>query len=193
MKKRTVLTILLFCFTLSLAADQKPAEIYFGGKRFVAGMSKSQAAALLSECCILHPALDSEPENMSSNAHGMVGHFVDSKQDQHALGSVFFVGSKVARVSRPLDDEFNTSSDDVVAFARALDRGLLTESDKSQAVVVSAHHQRFGNAEDEDLTFTFSNGRRIELQITTLDTPSKAIGGKRDMVGLDEAVEFPSQ
>ena len=100
MRKRTVLTTLVFCVTVSLAADQKPAEIYFGSKRFFAGMSKSQAAALLSECCILHPALDSEPENMTSNAHGMVGHFVDSKQDQLLHSGLSFSSAQKSRASR---------------------------------------------------------------------------------------------
>jgi hypothetical protein len=195
MRKRIVLTLLALCITLSLAAHQKPPVFYFGGQRLFAGMPKSEAVALLAACCKLYPPADSKNENMSVDRSGLLGHRILAKEESpHAfLGTIFFVGEKVARIDRPLDETFDSGSDDVVAFARALDRSLSQDTgDSSATVFASTQHQRITGAEVEVLSLEFPNGRTVELQIFTLDTPSK-VTGKRDAVSLDEALVAPRQ
>jgi hypothetical protein len=192
MYKRTVLALLGIFVTLSLSADQTPA-FYFGGKRLFVGMAKAEAVAALSACCKLSPPADSEIAKLSADTNKMPGHFILSKDDTpRLLGSIFFASGKVARITRPLDADLNPLSDDVVAFARTLDRSLASETTDSQPVFISARHERLSNGEEEVLTFSFPNGRAVELQISTLDTPSKETG-KRDAVGLDEVLESPRQ
>jgi hypothetical protein len=184
MFKGTVALIAL-CFTVSLAADQNPPALYFGGHRLFVGMPKTEAVVALSECCTLSPPADSENEKAPDS------HFIVSKQksSQGMLGSVFFVGGKVARITRALDDTLDNYSDDAVALARALDRSLLRDTNGSSVtVVVSEEHERASNADAEILSLTFPNGRSIEMQIVTLDTPDK-MTGKRDSVTLDEALQ----
>jgi hypothetical protein len=55
-------------------------------------------------------------------------------------------------------------------------------------VVVSSQHERMSNADAEILILTLPNGRSIEMQIATLDTPDK-MTGKRDSVTLDEVLQ----
>jgi hypothetical protein len=190
-----VLPLLGLCVTLSLAADQNPPVFYFGGKGLFVGMPKSEAVTILSACCKLSPPAESDNENMSADAKGLVGHFIRSKDEspQRRLGSIYFSGGKVLRIERPLDDTFDSGSDDVVALARALDRSLLQDTSDSSAMVhVSTQHERMGDGESQYLLFSFPNGRVVELEIFTLDTPSK-VTGKRDSVALNEALVPPSR
>jgi hypothetical protein len=190
MSKRTVLALLVIFVTLSLSADQTPA-FYFGGKRLFVGMAKAEAVATLSACCKLSPPADSDNAKLSADTNKMLGHLILSKDDTPRLfGSNFFAGGKVARITRPLDADLDPLSHDVVAFARTLDRSLAGGSSGSQAVLVSARHERLSNEEGEVLTFSFPNGRAVELQISTLDTASTETG-RRDAVGLDEILESP--
>jgi hypothetical protein len=191
MHKRPVLALLVIFGTLSLSADQTPA-FYFGGKRLFVGMTKAEAVAVLSACCQLSPPADSENAKLAPDAGKMLGHFIVSKDDTpRFFGSIFFADGKVARITRLLDaDKFDPLGDDVVAFARTLDRSLATETTDSHAVFISTRHERLSNGEGEVLTFSFPNGRAVELQISTLDTPSKETG-KRDAVGLDEILQSP--
>jgi hypothetical protein len=192
MRKRMIPMLLGLCIALSVTADQAPV-FYFAGQRLFLGMSKTEAATALSECCRLSPPADSQDKQLATDSGRMVGHFILSKQSGEIIGSVFFVAGKVARLTRPLDMEFNTGNDDVVAFARALDRSLISlNSDAPNAVVmISTQHERASNAESETLSFRFLNGSRsVELQIVTLDTPDKETG-KRDSISLDEVLEAP--
>ncbi len=204
MQERTIglraIALLAFCVTLSLAADQKPPVFYFGGKRLFVGMPKSEAVASLSACCKLSPPADSENEKLSADTGQMVGHFILSRGEapQRILGGIFFAGGKVARINRPLaEEDFNPQSDDVVAFARALDRALSPTTGDSHAIVfVSVRHERVSNAESEVLSLSFPNGRGVELQIATLDRPPSNAPpefSKRDGVSLNEILEPPRQ
>jgi hypothetical protein len=191
MQKRAVLIILVLCFTLSLAADQS-AVFYFSGKRLFVGMSKSDAVSALSACCELNPPAGTENAALSRDSGRLIGHFIVSRDNTspRILGSVYFSGGKVVRVTRPLDGDFDPESDDVVAFARAINRGLSSGNDNTEAVVhVSTRHSRATNGGSEIISLSFPNGRGVELQIVTLDSPSKT--GKRDSVGLDEILELP--
>ena len=187
---------LLLLLPMSLAADQKTPVFYFGGNRLFVGMPKSEAVALLLACCKLSPPADSENKKLSADTNRMIGHFIFPKEEspQRILGTIYFADGKVSRITRPLDAEkFDPESDDIVAFTRALDRNLAPETGDSRSVVfVSSRHERLTNGEGEILSFSFPNGRAIELQIVTLDTPSK-ITGRRDSVGLDEILEPPRQ
>jgi hypothetical protein len=195
MQKRIVIGLLGLCATLSLAADQKPPVFYFGGKRLFVGMSKSEAVASLSACCNLSPPADFENDKSVADTGRMIGHFISTKDEspQRILGSIFFGGGKIVRITRPVaENKFDPAGDDVVAFARALNRVLLSSEGKDldTTVNVSVRHDRATNADTEILSFSFSNGRGVELQIVTLDTPLKETG-KRDSIGLDEILETP--
>lgn len=200
MQKQMVVALLVLCATFSLAADQKPPVFYFDGKRLFVGMPKSEAVALLSACCKLSPpapSTDFENDKVTADTGHMIGHYISSKEEspQRVLRSIFFAGGKVVRVSRPVDEEkFDPESDDVVAFARALNRVLsLSEGkDSDTSVNFSVRHNRATNADAEILSFSFSNGRGVELQIVTLDTPSQ-FTGKRDSISLDEILEPPKR
>jgi hypothetical protein len=197
MQKRVVAALLGLCATLSLAADQNQPVFYFGGKRLFVGMAKTEAVASLSACCKLSPSADSEADKLSADTGQMIGHFILTKEEssQRILGNIFFAGGKVVRITRPLDGEkFDPESGDVVAFARALNRAFsFTESKNSNTtIIVSVRHSRVMNAISEILTLSLSNGRSVELQIVTLDIPSK-FSGKRDSISLDEVLEPPSR
>jgi hypothetical protein len=92
MQKRMMVALLGLWATLSLAADQKPAAFYFGGKRLFVGMPKAEAVALLSTCCKLSPS--TEPEH-AADTNG--GHFILTREEspQRMLGSIFFADGKV--------------------------------------------------------------------------------------------------
>jgi len=190
-----VVALFALCAALCLAADQQQPVFYFGGQRLFAGMTKSEAVARLSACCKLSPPADSENEKLSADTDRRIGHFISSKQEspQRIIGTIFFANGKVVRITRPLDESINSQSDDAVALARALDRSLLPDtSDSSTEVLISTRHERMGNGESEVLSFSFPNGRAIELEIVTLDTATKDTG-KRDAVGLDEVLVAPRQ
>lgn len=195
MDKR-ITVALLFCATFSLAADQKQPMFYFGGKGLFVGMPQSEALAVISACCKLSPPPTPEMERAAASKNVALSRFIFSNDEspRRMLGTIRFNDGKVARITRPLDaDKFNPVSEDVVAFARVLDRSLSPEGADANAVVfISRRHDRVSNGEGEFLTFSFPNGRSIELQISTLDTPSTEIGG-RDAVGLDEILESPKR
>lgn len=194
MRKRTALTILVLCFTMALAADQKPPAFYFGGKPIFVGMPQADAVAILTACCKFTPPANSEDENPPGAQH-LSGHFILAKDKAPSamLGSIFFSGGRVIQIDRPLDDDVNAESDDAVALARAIDRSLSAGvAESSATVTVSSHHQPMRGAESNVLTLIFPNGRGIELQIFTLDAPSKTTG-KRDSVSLNEVLEAPTR
>jgi hypothetical protein len=184
--------ILVLGLALSLAADQKPLSFYFGGKPIFIGMPQAQAVAILTACCKFTPPKDSEDENPPGANH-LIGHFIFSKEKGPMLGSIYFSSGRVFRINRPLDEDVNSESEDAVALARALDRSLTQDlGDSPATVIVSARHVPMKGADSEVLTLTFPNGRGVELQIFTSDSPSKATG-KRDAVSLDEFLEAPSR
>jgi len=55
------------------------------------------------------------------------------------------------------------------------------------SAAVSVKHGRVSNAEWEVLRGVVANGRGLECQIGTLDTPNES--GRRDFVTLDETLE----
>jgi hypothetical protein len=183
---RAALLFLGVCFALSLAADTNPPVCYIGGQRLFVGMSKSEAVVALSVCCTLSPPAGSENAKLSADMGVMAGHFIISKE-KAILGTIFFVGGKVSRITRPLDEHIDPQSEDVVAFARALDRTLSLDTGGLPAsAVISVRHQRMSNGEGEFVFLSFPNGRGIEIQIATLDNP---LAGKRDSVSLDEVLQ----
>jgi hypothetical protein len=127
MRKRdsivVILTMLQSCLLFSQAADHKPSGFYFNGKEFHLGMSEQDAMTELAECCRLSPPprkdeVDATPLGRSR------GYFILPKDEQNLsiLGGIWFKGQKVASVSRELAQDVDTSSDDLVAFMRALKR-----------------------------------------------------------------------
>ena len=123
----------------------------------------------------------------------MLGHLIVPKEESppRTLGSVYFSGGKLIRITRPLDDDVDTYGNDVVGFARALKRSISTETDDSETtVLVSVKHERMSNAESDVVFLTFRDGRGIELHIGTLDKPNE-LTSKRDFVTLDETLGPP--
>ena len=73
------------------------------------------------------------------------------------LGAIYFHADKVAHITRSLDGQIDTSSDDLVGFARAINRALSpTTGDGDTTVHVSVRHQRLGNADADILSLSFS-------------------------------------
>jgi hypothetical protein len=193
MRKRLAFALLVVS-CVPLAADQNPPALYFGGHRFVVGMSKTDALAALSDCCKLSPPDTSK--DFIAGTDKLAGHFIILKgqSDQGIAGTIFFASGKVAEIDRPIDsDKYDYASSDVVGFARALDRALAQDvGDSSAAVRLSAQHVRSSNGDGENLSISFPNGRTVQLQIITLDTPLAGTTA-RDSVNLNEIVEAPRQ
>jgi len=186
---------LAFCIAFPSAAEESPPAFYFGGKPIFVGMSKAEALTALVSCCRVSPPPESGKEKQSSVAGQRAGHFIFSTetQPQRLLGTIFFADGKVIRISRPLAENVDAEDPSVVGFARALDRALSpTSGDADTFVRISVQHLRMSNAEEETLLLSFPNGKGVEIQVFTLDAPSK-ITGKRDSVSMDETLAAPWQ
>lgn len=195
MQKRAMVflgLVFMSCLVMSVAADEKPPTFFFGGQQVYAGMSKQEAVAVLSRCCKLSPPAESDVETRPAPPGVMSGHFILPKEEsrQIILGGIYFSGGKVLRVTRPLAEEIDTSSDDVVGFARAIERSLAAEGDSEMSALVSIRHEHMSNAESDVVLFSLRDGRGIEIHIGTLDKPN-TYTGKRDFVTLDESLEPP--
>jgi hypothetical protein len=194
-RTRARFLLLEICLVLPLVADQKPPIFVFGGKQFYVGMPRREAVRSLSACCKLSPPAEGEveketvpiPEGM------MLGHMILPKEEptERILGAIYFSGSKVVRITRPMAENVDTYNDDVVGFARAIKRTLATETSDSgtSVLVLSMRHERIGNAESDVVFFVFPNGHGIELHLGTLDKP--IVENKRDFVTLDETLSPP--
>lgn len=191
-----ILGFVLFecCLVFSLAADHKAPVFFFSGRQVYVGMSQQEAIVALSYCCVLSPPVGPEKgphsEGLRTIDSPRLGHFILSKQEspQDIFGAIYFYGGKVSRVTRPLAKDVDTSNEDVVGLARAIKRSLPTDSDTdSTTVVVSVRHEHASNAESEVVSFSFPDGRGIELRIGSLDKPDANM--KRDFVTLDEILE----
>jgi len=137
-------------------------------------------------CCTLSPPVDAV-------GSGEGGHFIRTKDGPpyRILGTISFRAGTVSRISQPLDLDFDGYNDEAVRLARALYRALAPiTGDSSSTVLLSVQHMRMSNAERDTLSLSFPNGRGIELQVITLDSPDKETN-KRDAVTLDEILESP--
>jgi hypothetical protein len=174
---------------LPLSAGHKPPELYFGGQRLTLGMHVSDVAAATSKCCKISPPL-------STLNTGEAGHFITARDDSPnhplgILGTVWFKGGKLSRISQPIDSDFDGYNEDVVRLGRALERALAsTTGDSSSTLFLSVQHTRATNGAGDTISLSFPNGRGIDLQIITLDNPEKSTN-KRDAVTLEEFLESP--
>jgi len=167
-----------------LLAQQDAPVFYFGGEGLNIGMAKSQAVARLATCCKLTPPVDEE----RPIAGKMVGHFIQPKEEspEHPiLGTIYFSGGRVARMSRDLAGNVDTENTDLVSFMRAFRRAL--PDGTTSAVITLQHEKNVSNAEVDELTIVLPSGKGIEIHIGTLDTPNN--GNRRDFVTLDETLE----
>jgi hypothetical protein len=181
----------LLCFVVPLVADQNPPELYFLGHRLHIGMSKQEAVAQLDECCSLSPDANANIEQKPHPANILVGHFIRPKTGVPLiLGSISFSTSgKVVRLSKPLDDEIDSSSEDLVGFIRALRNAIDSgESGVPKPLMVSVEHENITNASSQIIRFRFLNGREIEIHVGALDK-SNPDTGKRDFATMDEVLE----
>jgi hypothetical protein len=195
MRKKMLLVLLALWVALPLGADQNPPGFFFGGHRLSIGMSQTEATAQLWQCCKLSPAPSADAERAAAEKNETLGRMIFSNDDspKRILGTISFSGGKVVRLSQPLDEQLNPVGLDAIALARALDRTLIQISDGKPAIVfVSTRHERATNGESEHLSFAFPDGRSVELEIVTLDTPSPTIGS-RDSYSLDEILTLPSR
>ena len=197
MRNRTI-AVLWFILSevslvLPLVGDQKPVFFVFGGNQLYVGMTEGDAVAALSTCCILSPPPESKVGQQPARP-GVVGaHFIFLKDDSlvRILGTIYFSGGKVLRITRPLTDEVDTWNGEVVNFTRAIKRSLPVEAnDLGVTVVVRVRHERIRNGESDVVSLVFPNGQGIEVSINTLDKPN-AYSHKRDFVTLDETLEPP--
>lgn len=162
----------------------------FDGNRLYIGMSKHDAVVALLNCCTLSPPAEADVEKELAPEGTILGHFISTKggPPYHMLGSITFRNGRVLRLTRPLAEEIDTSSDDV-GFVRALKRSFPSEaSDSAISILVSTRHERISNAKSDVVFFSFRDGRAIELHIGTLDKPQKGTN-KRDFVTMDETLE----
>jgi hypothetical protein len=190
--KRRKLSLLAFslfiALVLPLAADQRPSFV-FGGEQLYVGMSMSEAVQLLSACCRLSPPIEANTEKNLLTARG--GHFILKKDGTETpmLGGIFFADQKVARLTRPIADDVDFSSEDLVAFTRALKRVLQNDAgDFERKANISVQHEKIRNAESDVISITFPDGRGIELHVGILDKPNQ-LTNKRDFVTADETLE----
>jgi hypothetical protein len=177
------LAMLQSCLLFSQAADHKPSGFYFNGKEFHLGMSEQDAMTELAACCRLSPP----PRKSSVDATFLgkpQGYFILPKDEKNVsiLGAIWFKGQKVARVSRELAQDVDTSSDDLVAFMRALKRSF---PQGVTSAVIGVRHEQASNGESDVMTIEFPDQRRIVINLMTLD---KAAGSKRDFVTVDEVI-----
>jgi hypothetical protein len=159
----------------------------FGGKQLYVGMFKREAVAALSGCCKLSPPGESDLEKLPVREGVIFGHMIlpNEESPQRILGSIYFSGGKVLRITRPLAEEVDTYNGDLVAFMRAI-RRFLPEGETT--VVISVKQERISNAQSDVVSFSLPNGRGIELHIGTLDKPFTG-NDKRDYVTLDETLQ----
>jgi len=196
MRTSGLLGFVLFhcCLLSSQAVAPQPPAFFFGGRQVYVGMSQQEAVVTLSHCCVLSPPVESGVEKRPAPAGMTLGHMILPKEEppQDIFGTIFFHDGKVSRITRPLAKEVDTSNEDVVAFARAIERSLLGAGRvvTQTTVTVSVAHERATNAESEVVSFSLSDGRGIELRIGTLDKSDPDMNmGKRDFVSLDETLE----
>jgi hypothetical protein len=185
-RKSTVAAfVLLVLLVLPLAADQKPSFV-FGGKQIFIGMSMSEAVRLLSDCCRLSPPMESKIEEKST--HG--GHFIAKKdQPEVLIGTIYFDNHEVARLTKPIADDVDFSSDGLVAFTRAIKRVLQNDAgDFGRRATITVVKDKPINAEADKILIKFDDGRGIEIHVGTLDKPSE-LTNKRDFVTADETLE----
>jgi hypothetical protein len=192
---RVALTAVVLLSGAVLAAQDKPAEFYFGGKRIFVGMPQVEALSALSTCCRLSPNTVTVTQRQALAKVGkMAGQMILPKDESETriLATIFFGSGKVVSLTRPLGEEaYVPWNEDVLGFARTLQRALSPSTGDSDTTVrISVRHERSSNAETEVLSLAFSNGRGVRFNIIRLD---KAFEGappeSRDQVTLDEFLE----
>jgi hypothetical protein len=190
--RRNPLFVPITAFWLFMAFPQVTGEkapvFYFQDQPLKVGMAASDAVTSLAACCTLSPPVKkSEIDGSLPWSGSSDGHFITSKEriSFHLRGVIYFAGGRVVRIERPLDEGIDGWNDDLVRFAKALDRALAPETGDSQSrVLLEVQHTRLSNGEGEYLSLVFPNGRGVRLNIATLDSPG--FNGRQNSAGLDE-------
>lgn len=128
---RVVPTILVLLSGAALVAQDQPAEFYFAGSRIVVGMPEAQAEQQLSKCCRLLPPTITDAGRQATERLGKsAGQMILAKDESEfrVLGNIYYYRGKVVSVTRPLGD-YLPWSQDVLSFARALERSQATLKD----------------------------------------------------------------
>lgn len=170
------------CVLVSQTGSQKPSGFYFNGKEFHLGMSEREAMAELSDCCKLSPPPSLSDDSTTKDSGQTEGCYVLSKQqgNQSVLGGIWFKGQRVVSLSRDLSNNFDSTSDNLVAFMRAFQRSL---PEGNTPAVIGVAHEQATNGESDIVTLEFPDSRTIQIRIVTLD---KSVAAKRDFVTIEE-------
>jgi hypothetical protein len=183
--------VLLICSVLAPCQTKDASAFYIKGQRLAIGMSQREVMNSLSQCCKLSPPLEAGVEKRPAVNGVTLGHFIVSKDEGSfgILGGIFFVDGKVVKLTRPLDNEIDTSNEELVSFVRAMKRAL---PEVPSTALISVQHEPTSNAETYVLRFSFRDGKGIELSIGALDKPSESMNSnKRDFVSMTEILEAP--
>jgi len=183
------IVVLVICSTFALGQTNNAPAFYVKGQRLTVGMSQTEVATSLAQCCKLSPTLESGVEKEPYAKGRMLGHFIVPKEDSsfEILGGIFFVDGRVARLTRPLDRDMDGSNEELVSFVRTIKR---TFPDGTTTALVSVRHEQTSNAETDVITMSFPDGRGIEIHLGTLDKPNENTN-QRDFVSVDEIFEAP--
>lgn len=182
----------VLCLTAALGSARTGSEsptFYFGGRAFHVGMSQDVAARAFDECCVLSPPLSAGIERQPAVHGRLLGHLIllKGEKNQESVGTVTFSGNVIVGMTRTLGgDEINPSSEDVVAFAKALRRAL---PDSETTATVSVRHEHASNGNSDVVLISFPDGRGVAMTLVTLDRPFEGTT-KRDSVTLDETLGF---
>lgn len=150
-----IVFLLSLAFVGQLNGQTRSPPLYIEGKSFHVGMSRTEATALLNECCLFQP--DSTKESG----------FIQSKADKSIVGAIFFRDGRVSGLRRNVKQ----SQEKVAAeFVLAVYRSLLDGKTEMQGPVnISARPVNGTNFTGRELVFTFGDGRLVTVQHSILD------------------------
>jgi hypothetical protein len=100
-----------------------------------------------------------------------------------------FDNHEVARMTKPIANDVDFSSDDLVAFTRAVKRVLQNDAgDAGRRATITVVKNKANNAEADKVLIKFDDGRGIEINVGTLDKPNQ-LTNRRDFVTADDTLE----
>jgi hypothetical protein len=157
MNSNAFLLSLTFSAALGLAtatSGQAPSPpLVIEGKAFRIGMPRTEAMALLAECCIVD--LDRAGESA----------FIRSKSSppgRSIVGAIFFRDGRVTGLRR---DVVQSQNREAAEFFLALYRSLLNGQNKmSGSVTITANPVDGANFTGRELVFRFPDGRYVTVQ-----------------------------
>jgi hypothetical protein len=141
--------------------SQVSLPLGIGGASFRVGMSRSEAMALIRDCCRTSAVSDD-------------GMFLNDKSTNEIIGSISFNDGRVSRLSRHEKQSQNREASD---FVLALYRSVLERNTAVQSanLTLSAFPEELANATKRHLLLKFSNGRKLRVSQTSIDDGSVVV------------------